>query len=91
MNFFTNSGINFCLEAAAGGGVGAGEPGSNLTPEEELLSQAVILLSCTSYRNQGLHVFLRPALLASAIHAASSNQKRMIAPQQFNCSLDVYI
>uniref|UniRef100_A0A3Q4BJG8 Phospholipid/glycerol acyltransferase domain-containing protein n=1 Tax=Mola mola TaxID=94237 RepID=A0A3Q4BJG8_MOLML len=56
----------------------AGEPGSNLTPEEELLSQAVILLSCISYRNQGLHVFLRPALLASAIHAASSNQKQEV-------------
>uniref|UniRef100_A0A4W6D191 Glyceronephosphate O-acyltransferase n=1 Tax=Lates calcarifer TaxID=8187 RepID=A0A4W6D191_LATCA len=47
-----------------------------VTPEEELLSQAVIILSCASYRNQALHVFLRPALLASAIHTASSNKKR---------------
>ncbi|XP_041831169.1 dihydroxyacetone phosphate acyltransferase [Melanotaenia boesemani] len=54
---------------------GAVEPHNAITPEEELLSQAVIILSCASYRNQGLHVFLRPALLASAIHTASSNKK----------------
>lgn len=56
-----------------GGAVG---PQSAAALEEKLLSQAVIVLSCASYRNQALHVFLRPALLASAIHAASSNQKR---------------
>uniref|UniRef100_A0A8D0CXJ4 Glyceronephosphate O-acyltransferase n=1 Tax=Sander lucioperca TaxID=283035 RepID=A0A8D0CXJ4_SANLU len=44
----------------------------------ELLSQAVILLSCASYRNQALHVFVRPALLALAIHTASSNQKQEV-------------
>uniref|UniRef100_G3NUZ4 Glyceronephosphate O-acyltransferase n=1 Tax=Gasterosteus aculeatus aculeatus TaxID=481459 RepID=G3NUZ4_GASAC len=49
-----------------------------LEHEEKLLSQAVIVLSCASYRNQALHVFLRPALLASAIHAASSNQKQEV-------------
>uniref|UniRef100_A0A4W6EPG9 Glyceronephosphate O-acyltransferase n=1 Tax=Lates calcarifer TaxID=8187 RepID=A0A4W6EPG9_LATCA len=49
-----------------------------VTPEEELLSQAVIILSCASYRNQALHVFLRPALLASAIHTASSNKKQEV-------------
>uniref|UniRef100_A0A4W6F061 Glyceronephosphate O-acyltransferase n=1 Tax=Lates calcarifer TaxID=8187 RepID=A0A4W6F061_LATCA len=48
-------------------------PRSAVTPEEELLSQAVIILSCASYRNQALHVFLRPALLASAIHTEVFN------------------
>uniref|UniRef100_A0A8D2ZQY1 Glyceronephosphate O-acyltransferase n=1 Tax=Scophthalmus maximus TaxID=52904 RepID=A0A8D2ZQY1_SCOMX len=41
--------------------------------EGRLLRQAVTVLSCVSYRNQALHVFLRPALLASAVHAASSS------------------
>uniref|UniRef100_A0A4W6E3P5 Glyceronephosphate O-acyltransferase n=1 Tax=Lates calcarifer TaxID=8187 RepID=A0A4W6E3P5_LATCA len=41
--------------------------------EGRLLSQAVIILSCASYRNQALHVFLRPALLASAIHTEVFN------------------
>ncbi|XP_041660927.1 dihydroxyacetone phosphate acyltransferase isoform X2 [Cheilinus undulatus] len=55
-----------------------GEPQSTITPEEEVLSQAVVILSCVSYRNQALHVFLRPALLASAIHTASSNNKQEV-------------
>uniref|UniRef100_A0A8C9YB29 Glyceronephosphate O-acyltransferase n=1 Tax=Sander lucioperca TaxID=283035 RepID=A0A8C9YB29_SANLU len=54
------------------------EQGFSVAPEEELLSQAVILLSCASYRNQALHVFVRPALLALAIHTASSNQKQEV-------------
>ncbi|XP_038582617.1 dihydroxyacetone phosphate acyltransferase isoform X1 [Micropterus salmoides] len=62
----------------AGGQVGPGGAHSIITPEEELLSQAVIILSCASYRNQALHVFLRPALLASAIHTASSNNKQEV-------------
>uniref|UniRef100_A0A8C9YAM9 Glyceronephosphate O-acyltransferase n=1 Tax=Sander lucioperca TaxID=283035 RepID=A0A8C9YAM9_SANLU len=41
--------------------------------DKELLSQAVILLSCASYRNQALHVFVRPALLALAIHTEVFN------------------
>ncbi|XP_040919990.1 dihydroxyacetone phosphate acyltransferase isoform X2 [Toxotes jaculatrix] len=61
-----------------GGQAGAGERPSTLTPEEELMGQAVIVLSCASYRNQALHVFLRPALLASAIHTASSNKKQEV-------------
>lgn len=36
----------------------------------------MVLLSCASYRNQGLHVFIRPALLALATHEAPSNKKR---------------
>ncbi|XP_062267244.1 dihydroxyacetone phosphate acyltransferase-like [Platichthys flesus] len=54
------------------------EPPRAATPEEELLSQAVTVLSCASYRNQALHIFLRPALLASALHAASSNNKQEV-------------
>ncbi|KAM4529864.1 dihydroxyacetone phosphate acyltransferase isoform 2-T2 [Fundulus diaphanus] len=60
---------------------GRAEPGLPLpavTPEEELLNRAVIILSCASYRNQALHVFIRPALLASAVHAASVNRKQEI-------------
>lgn len=66
-----------CLKA--GGGGGETEPHSSAaapTPEEELLNRAVVVLSCASYRNQVLHIFLRPALLASAVHAASSTKKR---------------
>ncbi|XP_077367578.1 dihydroxyacetone phosphate acyltransferase [Festucalex cinctus] len=48
------------------------------SPEEALLSRAVVALSCASYRNQALHVFLRPALLASAVRVASSAQKQEI-------------
>ncbi|XP_056284815.1 dihydroxyacetone phosphate acyltransferase isoform X2 [Pseudoliparis swirei] len=57
---------------------GPEEPHSAAALEEKLLSKAVVVLSCASYRNQALHVFLRPALLASAIHAASSTQKQVV-------------
>ncbi|KAM4595955.1 dihydroxyacetone phosphate acyltransferase-like [Polymixia lowei] len=57
---------------------GPGEPRSDVSPEERLFSQAVIVLSCASYRNQVLHVFLRPALLATAIHTASSTKKEEV-------------
>lgn len=67
--------VQLAVEQAGGP---AGEPHSTITPEEELLNQAVIILSCASYRNQALHVFVRPALLASAIHTASSNQKQEV-------------
>ncbi|KAM9798270.1 LOW QUALITY PROTEIN: dihydroxyacetone phosphate acyltransferase [Neosynchiropus ocellatus] len=46
------------------------------TPEEAVLSRAVVVLSCASYRNQVLHVFLRPALLAAALRAAASSLKQ---------------
>ncbi|XP_028295303.1 dihydroxyacetone phosphate acyltransferase [Gouania willdenowi] len=52
------------------------QKGAGLTAEEELLSQAVIILSCASYRNQALHVFVRPALLATALQAAGSAHKQ---------------
>ncbi|KAK5618109.1 hypothetical protein CRENBAI_022130 [Crenichthys baileyi] len=60
---------------------GRAEPGLRppaITPENELLNQAVVILSCASYRNQTLHVFIRSSLLASAIHYASVNKKQEI-------------
>lgn len=66
------------LAVEQGGAARTVQPPDTVAPEEALLSQAVVILSCASYRNQALHVFLRPALLASAIHSASCNQKQEI-------------
>ncbi|KAM4713640.1 dihydroxyacetone phosphate acyltransferase isoform 1-T1 [Anableps anableps] len=66
------------LTLEQGGRAEPGLPKAAMTPEDELLSQAVIVLSCVSYRNQALHVFIRPVLLASAVHAASVNRKQEI-------------
>ncbi|CAN9507522.1 unnamed protein product [Ophioblennius macclurei] len=66
------------LALQQGGTAEPGPPRCTVTPEEELLSRAVVLLSCASYRNQLMHVFVRPALLAMAIHSASSTQKKEI-------------
>ncbi|XP_033846789.1 dihydroxyacetone phosphate acyltransferase [Periophthalmus magnuspinnatus] len=49
-----------------------------VSPEEQVLSRAVPVLSCVSYRNQALHVFVRPALLATAVHTSASNNKQDI-------------
>ncbi|XP_056620214.1 dihydroxyacetone phosphate acyltransferase [Triplophysa dalaica] len=51
------------------------------TPEEAVFQRAVVLLSCASYRNEILHVFVRPALLAVAIQNANSHSKDDI----YNC------
>ncbi|XP_041951125.1 dihydroxyacetone phosphate acyltransferase [Alosa sapidissima] len=51
------------------------------SPEAALFEQAVSALSCASYRNQILHVFLRPALLAVAMQAAASSRKEEV----YNC------
>uniref|UniRef100_A0A8C9VUS7 Glyceronephosphate O-acyltransferase n=1 Tax=Scleropages formosus TaxID=113540 RepID=A0A8C9VUS7_SCLFO len=48
------------------------EPGS---PEEDLFDRAASVLSCASYRNQILHVFLRPALLGMAMQMAEASRK----------------
>ncbi|KAK1889029.1 Dihydroxyacetone phosphate acyltransferase [Dissostichus eleginoides] len=69
--------VHLAVEQAAGPS-SPGEALSPVTPEEELLNRAVVLLSCASYRNQALHVFLRPALLASALHTAASTQKHEV-------------
>lgn len=46
--------------------------------EEQLLSRSVPVISCAAYRNQALHVFVRPALLATAVHTAATNNKQEV-------------
>lgn len=41
-------------------------------PEEGVLRAAAAVLMLASYRNQALHVFVRPALLATAIRVTKS-------------------
>lgn len=45
-----------------------------VSPEEGIIRTAAMMLMLASYRNQSLHVFVRPALLASAIHITNSTQ-----------------
>ncbi|XP_077597472.1 dihydroxyacetone phosphate acyltransferase [Stigmatopora nigra] len=66
-----------------------GEVGVTSLPEEELLSRAVQVLSCASYRNQVLHVFLRPGLLALATGAVSSGRKQDIF-EHFSFLRDIF-
>ncbi|MGL6082733.1 MAG: hypothetical protein ACRC4N_09825 [Gammaproteobacteria bacterium] len=49
--------------------------GAGLSAEEAEFDRAVSVLSCGSYRNQLLHVFVRSALLAVAIHTADSSRR----------------
>ncbi|XP_051500806.1 dihydroxyacetone phosphate acyltransferase isoform X1 [Myxocyprinus asiaticus] len=56
-------------------------PKVETTPEEAVFHRAVVVLSCATYRNQILHVFLRPALLAVAMQSANSRRKDDI----YNC------
>ncbi|XP_043075932.1 dihydroxyacetone phosphate acyltransferase [Puntigrus tetrazona] len=58
-----------------------GAPQLEIPAEEAVFHRAVVVLSCASYRNQILHVFLRPALLAVAMQSASSNRKDDV----YNC------
>ncbi|KAK2856334.1 hypothetical protein Q5P01_005069 [Channa striata] len=44
-------------------------------PEEGVIITAAAVLMLASYRNQSLHVFVRPALLASAIHITKSSRR----------------
>ncbi|KAL6095701.1 gnpat [Pungitius sinensis] len=44
-------------------------------PEDDVIKVAVPMLMLASYRNQCLHVFVRPALLAIAIHVTKSVQR----------------
>ncbi|KAJ8270697.1 hypothetical protein GJAV_G00118200, partial [Gymnothorax javanicus] len=50
------------------------EPQDSASPEESLFNRAVGVLSCASYRNQVLHVFLRPALTAVALETATTTR-----------------
>ncbi|KAJ8410264.1 hypothetical protein AAFF_G00202450 [Aldrovandia affinis] len=51
------------------------EPQGSGGPEDTVLRLAVIALMCASYRNQTLHVFVRPALLALSMHAAATSRR----------------
>ncbi|XP_071775103.1 dihydroxyacetone phosphate acyltransferase isoform X2 [Centroberyx gerrardi] len=46
-----------------------------VSAEEGVVRRAVALLMVASYRNQALHVFVRPAMLAIAIHTTKSTQR----------------
>ncbi|XP_076872576.1 dihydroxyacetone phosphate acyltransferase [Brachyhypopomus gauderio] len=56
-------------------------PGAESSAEESVFNRAVSVLSCASYRNQILHVFVRPALLAVALQSANSTRKDEV----YNC------
>ncbi|XP_066549137.1 dihydroxyacetone phosphate acyltransferase [Amia ocellicauda] len=49
-----------------------------VSPEEAVFTRAVTVLMCASYRNQVMHMFIRPALVAVALHAAGSSRKEDI-------------
>ncbi|KAI3364375.1 hypothetical protein L3Q82_011175, partial [Scortum barcoo] len=46
-----------------------------ISPEEEVIRTAVAVLMLASYRNQSVHIFVRPAMLATAIHITKSTQR----------------
>ncbi|KAF3702761.1 Dihydroxyacetone phosphate acyltransferase [Channa argus] len=46
-----------------------------VSPEEGVHITAAAVLMLASYRNQSLHVFVRPALLATAMHITKSSQR----------------
>ncbi|XP_036405731.1 dihydroxyacetone phosphate acyltransferase [Megalops cyprinoides] len=64
------------LVCVAGGRVTLAQETQELSsPEEALFNRAVTVLSVASYRNQILHVFVRPALVAVAMQAAATTRK----------------
>lgn len=46
-----------------------------VSQEEGVIRTAVAVLMLASYRNQSLHVFLRPAMLATAIHVTKATRR----------------
>ncbi|XP_048105785.1 dihydroxyacetone phosphate acyltransferase-like isoform X1 [Alosa alosa] len=54
---------------------------SSVSPEEAVLKRAAVVLMCASYRNQALHVFVRPALVAVAMPTAPSSRKEDVFTQ----------
>lgn len=46
-----------------------------VTPETGVLKRATVMLMCVSYRNQALHMFVRPALVAVAMATVTSTRK----------------
>uniref|UniRef100_A0A668A7K8 Si:ch73-21k16.5 n=1 Tax=Myripristis murdjan TaxID=586833 RepID=A0A668A7K8_9TELE len=53
------------------------DPAGNrpVSPEEGVLRRAAAVLMVASYRNQALHIFVRPALLVTAIHTTKSTHR----------------
>ncbi|RVE56045.1 hypothetical protein OJAV_G00232120 [Oryzias javanicus] len=49
-------------------------------PEEGVMKTAAAALMLVSYRNQSLHVFVRPALLATAMHITKSTHRDELLP-----------
>lgn len=46
-----------------------------VSPEEGVIRTASVVLMLASYRNQSMHVFLRPAMLATAIRVTKTTQR----------------
>ncbi|XP_044024314.1 dihydroxyacetone phosphate acyltransferase isoform X2 [Siniperca chuatsi] len=46
-----------------------------ISPEEGVIRTAAAMLMLASYRNQSLHVFVRPAMLATAIHITKTTRR----------------
>lgn len=46
-----------------------------IRPEDDVVRKATMMLMLASYRNQSLHVFMRPAMLATAMHVTKSTQR----------------
>ncbi|XP_041108521.1 dihydroxyacetone phosphate acyltransferase isoform X2 [Polyodon spathula] len=53
------------------------KPNDN-SPDDLVFKKAVTVLMCASYRNQIMHVFIRPALVAAAIHIACNSRKEEV-------------
>ena len=59
----------FLLEAPAPGGE------ASVSPEAAVFRRAAVVLMCAAYRNQLLHVFVRPALVTVAMATTPSTRK----------------
>ncbi|XP_070705394.1 dihydroxyacetone phosphate acyltransferase [Pempheris klunzingeri] len=46
-----------------------------VSPEEGVIRTAAAMLMLASYRNQSVHVFVRPAMLATAIHVTNTTRR----------------
>ena len=46
-----------------------------ISPRESVMRTASAVLMLAAYRNQSLHVLVRPALLATALHITQSTQR----------------
>lgn len=49
-----------------------------VSPEEGVAKMAAAMLMLASYRNQSVHVFLRPAMLATAVRITKSTQRGLL-------------